>query len=84
MSSTSSSTTSSGKEKEAVTFKVFYRHNQSLIELKFSDIRMRVEEVISRSIDMLTDTYMIKLNANFMHYALYAAGKNGEKLPDSL
>jgi len=77
MASTTSSSISNGKEKETTSFKVFYRHNQSMIELKFHDSKMRVEEVISQAIEMLTDTYMIKLHANYMHYALYPAVKSG-------
>lgn len=76
MSSTSS-TISSGKDKETTSFKVYFKHNQALIELKFSDTRMRVEEVISKAIEMLADTYMIKMNTNYMHYALYPAIKTG-------
>lgn len=70
--------------KEPTPFKVYFRHNQSLIELKFSDSRMRVEEVILKAIDILSDTYMIKLNRNYMHYALFPASKSGEKMEDGL
>ena len=38
---------------------------------------MRVEEVIISSIETLSDTYMINLNHNYMHYALYPANRNG-------
>ena len=38
---------------------------------------MRVWEVISKAIEMLAETYMIKMNANYMHYALYPAIKSG-------
>jgi hypothetical protein len=70
-----SSTISDGKE--GTPFKVYYRHNQTLVELKFNDSKMRVEEVIAKAIAILSDTYMIKLNHNYMHYALYPASKNG-------
>lgn len=77
MTSTSSSITENNKEKESAAFKVYYRHKQSLIELKFTDNKMRVEEVITKCIEILTDTYMIKLNHNHTFYALYPAMKGG-------
>ena len=40
--------------------------------------------MIGKAINILSDTYMIKLNPNFMHYALYPATKNGEKMMDGL
>ena len=59
------------------TFKVYFPYNNSLIQLKFKDGSMRVEEVIIKAIDILSDTYMIKLNHNHIHYALYPATKKG-------
>ena len=43
MTSTSSSITENNKDKDSNSFKVYYRHKQSLIELKLNDNRMRVE-----------------------------------------
>ena len=45
--------------------------------MKFKDGSMRVEEVIIKAIDILSDTYMIKLNHNHIHYAIYPATKKG-------
>jgi hypothetical protein len=70
--------------KDLPLFKVYFKHNQSLIELKFKDSRLRVEEVIMQALEILADTYMIRLNPNYMHYALFPASKKGEKVPDSI
>ena len=56
---------------------MYYWHKQSLIELKFTDNRMRVEEVITKYIEILSVTYMIKLNLNPTFYAMYPAIKGG-------
>lgn len=69
---------------DLTTFKVYFQYNNSLIQLKFKDGRMRAEEVIIQAIDILSDTYMIKLNPNHIHYALFPATKKGEKIPDSI
>lgn len=66
------------------SYKVYYRHNQSTIEVKFNDNRLRVEEVIMQAIETLEDRYMIKLNNNYIHYALYPANRKGEKTNDAI
>jgi hypothetical protein len=37
-----------------------------------------------QAIDILSDRYMIKLNSNYMHYALYPANKKGQKPSDAI
>jgi hypothetical protein len=78
ISATSSST------KSVLSYKVYFDNQGSLIELKFTDYRMRVEEVIFECIRILEDEYLIKLNNNVLHYALYPAQKNGKKGSDSM
>lgn len=82
MTTTQKSTNSTLSENGC--FKVYYLHNQSMLEVKFSDCRLRAEEVIVQSIDILSDRYMIKLNNNYMHYALYPANKKGMKTSDAI
>jgi hypothetical protein len=69
---------------ESTSFKVYYRHNQAQIELKFKDNQIRADQVILQAIEILSDHYMIKLNNNFLHYALYPANKRGEKVSDAI
>lgn len=45
---------------------------------------MRVEEVIVLAINQLSDEYLIKLNNNFLHYALYPANRSGIKTNDAI
>jgi hypothetical protein len=66
------------------SFKVFYKHNQSMIEVKLTNNRLRADEVIMQAIEILSDRYMIKLNSNYMHYALFPATRRGEKASDAI
>jgi hypothetical protein len=65
-------------------FKVYYRHNQTLIAIKFHDTRLRVEEIIKESIAILSDQYMLKLSDNYLLYALFPANRSGEKVNDAI
>lgn len=75
---------STNSSSDSPAFKVYYRHNQSLIALKFKDSRIRVQEVITQSIDILSDRYMLKLSDNYLHYALFPANNRGEKATDGI
>lgn len=71
-------------ESEVIPYRVYYRHSQTVVELKFTDYKLRVEELIAKCIEELSDQYMIKLNGNYLHYALYPATKAGTKSEDAL
>lgn len=45
---------------------------------------MRADQVIGEAIEILSDHYMIKLNNNYLHYALFPANKKGEKVSDAI
>lgn len=40
--------------------------------------------MISKSIEMLSDTYMLRINQNPIMYALFQANKEGQKLKDAI
>ncbi len=72
------------ENREGSPFRVYFKHNQTLIELKFSDHKMRVEEVIEKSIGVLSDIYMLRLNTNTQMYALYQSNREGHKIKDAI
>ena len=38
---------------EASSFKIYFKHNQSILEVKLSDNKLRVDEVIMQAIEIL-------------------------------
>lgn len=70
--------------KDSSSFKVYYKHNHSLIELKFHDYSLTVQQLIAKAIEILSDTYMLRMNSNTDQYGLFPAARTGQKIKDGM
>lgn len=75
---------SSSSSTHSLAFKVYYRHRDTLITVKFRETQLTVEQVIQESISILMDRYMLKINQNYILYALFPANSKGEKVADAM